>query len=452
MTTPVPAGAAESAGPARQAARALRQEEIAGARIGARLRVLLIPIVMAAVLYWVPDDTVWLIEACLLVVLAMGAVQIALLSDRHFRPWHLHVAVAVEMGAVGLGMFGGHIFFDPPWPPHTILDGGVVVYFFFFLALVALDFSPWLVLWAGAVAAAIWSAGVLWIASLPESVAGIPPGATLDEALALLQHPHFVDLDVWAQDILAIGITTVAMAAVVLRARRLLARQIAAARERSNLARHFSPNMVDALARQDSPLAEVRRQEVAVMFVDVVGFTRLSERLGADGTIDLLRALHRRLERIVFEHRGTFDKFLGDGIMATFGTPEPRPDDAANALRAGLEVVEEAAVWNGERSRAGREPVRLSVGLHFGEAVLGDVGSTRRLEYAVLGDTVNVAARLEELTRALGVTLAASDALVGKAGLSDTGLVDAGDRSLRGRDGAIRVWTAAPRPDGGSGR
>ena len=185
------------------------------------------------------------------------------------------------------------------------------------------------------------------------------------------------------------------------------------------------------------------------MFVDIVGFTRMAERQTPEEVVSLLRQFHARLEAAVFDHHGTLDKFLGDGLMATFGTPEPGPHDAGNAVWCGRAMLADIARWNDERSKAGEEPIRVSIGLHFGPVVLGDLGTERRLEYAVLGDTVNVASRLEALTRDLGVSMAVSDTLVnavrdngGADGVTVlSGLQAAGQQHLRGRDEPIGVWT-----------
>ncbi|MBT6204287.1 MAG: adenylate/guanylate cyclase domain-containing protein [Alphaproteobacteria bacterium] len=185
------------------------------------------------------------------------------------------------------------------------------------------------------------------------------------------------------------------------------------------------------------------------MFVDIVGFTRMAEQQTPEAVVTLLRAFHSRLEARVFEHQGTLDKFLGDGLMATFGTPEPGPHDAANAMRCSLDMLADIEAWNVERQEAAEDPIRISIGIHYGSIVLGDIGSERRLEYAVLGDTVNVASRLEVLTRELSVRLAVSDALAcaldnddqptGRQALA--GLINAGPQHLRGRDQPIAVWT-----------
>lgn len=165
----------------------------------------------------------------------------------------------------------------------------------------------------------------------------------------------------------------------------------------------------------------------------------------------LLRDFHAHMEGAVFDHHGTLHKFLGDGIMATFGTPEPGPDDAANALACARDMLARMDRWNEKRLAENKETVPLSIGLHYGNVVLGDIGSERLLEFAVIGDAVNVASRLEELTRDLGTRLIVSDALMEAIPSSDTAAREdlAGTLALRqqvalrGRDNPITVWTAA---------
>jgi adenylate cyclase len=134
--------------------------------------------------------------------------------------------------------------------------------------------------------------------------------------------------------------------------------------------------------------------------------------------------------------------------MATFGTPHPGPRDAANALAAARAMLTRIAGWNEERAGAGAPPIRLSVGIHYGEVVLGNIGTERRLEFAVIGDVVNVACRLETLTRILHTQLVVSDALLAAVRNEDcngadatVGLRRASPRMLRGRDAPVEVWT-----------
>ncbi|MGI9353987.1 MAG: adenylate/guanylate cyclase domain-containing protein, partial [Rhizobiaceae bacterium] len=187
---------------------------------------------------------------------------------------------------------------------------------------------------------------------------------------------------------------------------------------------------------------------VAVLFTDIVGFTQYAERTAPDEVMELLRTYHELVEKAVFDHGGTLDKYLGDGAMATFGTPEAGPDDAQNALAAARQMLSEMEELNTQRERDGLEPVRMSVGLHFGTVTLGDIGSSRRLEFAVIGDTVNVASRLESASRELDCRCVVSDDLMKRVdadgprdGDCVNGFEPRAGVQLRGRQTPIDVWT-----------
>jgi adenylate cyclase len=225
-------------------------------------------------------------------------------------------------------------------------------------------------------------------------------------------------------------------------------RQMTAERARSHLARHFSPNMVDALQAADETLGEVRHQDVGVLFADIIGFTRLSEKLAPERVVAILRSFHRRMAHIVFSHDGTLDKYIGDAVMATFGTPRTGPQDAVNALLCARAMVEELGRWNRKRIARGAAPIQVSIGVHYGRAVLGDIGDERRLEYAVIGDTVNVASRVERLTRTVGANILVTQDLVDAArrqspelaATAMAGFVPDKQRYLRGRSEPVLLW------------
>ena len=182
-------------------------------------------------------------------------------------------------------------------------------------------------------------------------------------------------------------------------------------RARINLGRYVPPSMADMLAESDEPMGPPREQPIAVMFADIVGFTQLSADLPAGELFDLLRGFQSRLAEIVFAHDGTLDKFIGDGAMVTFGTPDAGPHDAGNALACAVAIVDAVDRLNQARTRNGAPPISIAIGLHYGPALLGNVGDERRLEFAVIGDTVNVAARLEENARFLEAHIVASEAI-----------------------------------------
>ncbi len=235
------------------------------------------------------------------------------------------------------------------------------------------------------------------------------------------------------------------LALAVWRARRLAFEQVKLARERANLSRYFSPNRAEELARSAAVVGTVRQQQVAVLFVDIVGFTRMSESLPPTAVIDLLREFHRRMAAAVFAHGGTLEKYIGDAVMATFGTPTAAPDDAARAIACARTMLGSISDWNAERHVAGERPIRVAIGAHHGEVVLGDVGDERCMEFAVLGDTVNVASHLEGLCRQLGAAITVSDELLGRAHITSDdraleGFVPIEPQYLKQRSDAVQVW------------
>jgi adenylate cyclase len=226
----------------------------------------------------------------------------------------------------------------------------------------------------------------------------------------------------------------------------------AAERARSNLSRYFSPNIVELLAAQDEPLGAVRRQTVAVLFVDIVGFTRMAEAMPPEAVVTLLRQFHQRMTAQIFACGGTVEKYIGDEILAVFGVPTASGDDAANALNCAERMLDALDHWNAERVRDGETLLAIGIGLNYGPAVLGDVGSEHSMSFTVIGDIVNTASRLQGLTRTLKTSLVVGGPLIDaiRAGSSETAaplvsqLQDQGEQALRGRAGAVRVWTRKP--------
>ena len=220
-------------------------------------------------------------------------------------------------------------------------------------------------------------------------------------------------------------------------------------RARANLSRYFAPNLVDMLSTNDQPFGPTRASQVAVLFADIVGFTRLCSEDEPEDVFALLRAFQDRMADCIFACDGTLDKYIGDSVMATFGTPEGKPDDATRAVRCAHAMLASVDAFNEDQRDHGKRTIQVAIGAHYGTAFLGHVGSARRLEFTVIGDTVNVASRLEKMTRQLDVRLVTSQALVERVAAesgADTfeldGLVDLGVQPIRGRTATVRVWGA----------
>jgi adenylate cyclase len=198
-----------------------------------------------------------------------------------------------------------------------------------------------------------------------------------------------------------------------------------------------------------SPWARCGGKDVAVLFADIVGFTRMAERMTPEAVVTLLRQYHERMTVQIFACGGSVEKYIGDEIFAVFGVPEPSGEDAANALRCAERMIAALDVWNGEREQQGETPLAFGIGLNCGPAVIGDVGSEQSLSFTIIGDTVNTASRLQGLTRTLDTPLVVAEAIVNAINAAPSpdavellgALCDQGEQSLRGRSAPVRVWT-----------
>ena len=224
--------------------------------------------------------------------------------------------------------------------------------------------------------------------------------------------------------------------------RRHFERALAAASARDRVTnlfgQHVSPQVVERLlAIGAAELSEMRR--VCVMFVDIRGFTAASRsRLPAE-VVARLDAVFAILVEIVDRHHGIVNKFLGDGLLAIFGAPIDDPASAADAVAAAREMLRAIAAGN-----AGSDwPIRIGIGIHLGDAVAGTVGSPRRKEYTVIGDTVNLASRLESLNKDLGSELLVSDAVYAAAGDAIGDALLLGPVTVRGYAEPVTVWQLA---------
>ncbi|GLS31458.1 adenylate cyclase [Mesorhizobium albiziae] len=422
-------------------------------RDGARLQFWARSSAMAAIALFFLAFAKW--DAALAFTIGMLAVFFLLglfyyrLVQRRLAPTWLGTAIGtLDIVLLTFLIVGTNPFSTAVLPPALHLREGAFAYLLIFVSLGALTLSPRLVLWLGLVTAISWSAAVSWVVMQPGIIVASKLAANLSLAdrMQMEQNPNFVDIIAQSANVVLILIVTGILAMVVSRSRRLADDYIVAERARINLARHFSPNMVDELASADEPFGPVRRQDIAIVFADIVGFTKYSEDHPAEDVFELLREFHRRMEQVVFDHGGTVDNYIGDCIMATFGVPQAAEDDAGRALRCAQAMAASVKQWNARRVAAGEDPVNVGVGAQYGPVIVGAVGSERSLSIAVVGDACNVASRLQALCRDLDADICLGANLieaVRREGSADflSGIVDHGPVSLRGRDEPVHVFT-----------
>jgi len=171
-------------------------------------------------------------------------------------------------------------------------------------------------------------------------------------------------------------------------------------RIRSDLGRYLPAPLVDRIVEREQDMClGGERSNITVLFADVVGFTPLAETHSAEEIVTLLNELFTILTEIIFRHQGTVDKFIGDSVMAFWGAPNPTENHAQLALKAAEDMQRWLDIGNeGWKQRFGIE-IQLAIGVNTGEAIVGNFGSSERMEYTSIGDCVNIAARLESMAR-----------------------------------------------------
>jgi adenylate cyclase len=368
---------------------------------------------------------------------------------RGWSPTAPYVFVLIDSLALAAVLATPNPFSAVAVPPAMPFRYASFVFFFVLLMQMTFSFRPRLLLWAGLCGAGAWTLAFAWVKGRPGVITDSPFATDLPTLLGSYFDPNYLSSLKYGNEVIAFLVVSAGLAVLVRRSRALVAERAEAERERSNLARYFSPKVVDVLAERDQPLGRGRRQAVGVLFADLAGFTTLAESTTPEEVMALLRGFHARMEDEVFRHGGCLEKFIGDALLATFGVPDPGARDATDALACARAMRQALETWNRERTTAGAPALRMGVGLHFGPVVLGDIGSARSMAFATVGDTINVASRLQTLTRELPAALVASADLVAAVQRegADPGLLKGleprGAHTLRGRDHPVEIWAEA---------
>lgn len=383
-----------------------------------------------------PTPFVYLIGGGISCYLLLGIAAYALAAPRLFRPWmelpffalDLTVYLVVLLGTAQA--FGISIAQVAALPPFLFL--------FILMALNAMRFNVWAMRFQSG---SILLTGLVWV--LAEAFGIAPRGTT---ALAADQ-PIFSFQANFFRLLMIIGAGAV-LVLTVMRTRRLLIDAITVTRRTDNLSRYLPKAVAERAAEQGiEALQRGRIQKAAVLFADIAGFSALAERIEPVALGQLLGELRGIQRQAIERHGGVVDKYIGDAVMAVFGIPEPAPDDAGRALAAALDMREAIAAWNADRAGTGLPTLRVGIGLHYGDVFAGAIGDDQRLEFATLGDTVNVAQRVEGLTRMLDASLLATKEAFDAAGADPAAWEALPPQPVRGRSEAVAVLRPRALPD-----
>ncbi|MGM0584866.1 MAG: adenylate/guanylate cyclase domain-containing protein [Pseudomonadota bacterium] len=297
--------------------------------------------------------------------------------------------------------------------PAVYLKAPTLLYAFILIALRTLRLEAGLVLATGAAAILGWAA--LFGYALAEAGAG---AVTRDWAEAMTTARILIGAEV--DKLLAIGAVTMVLAVAVERARRLMIRAAAERRATEDLSRFFAPGVAEAIRQADLDLARPGAlREATVLMADLQGFSETAGRLSPEDTVALLSEYHGRVVPIIHRHGGDIDKYLGDGILATFGAVRRGEGHAARGMAALRELLAEGERWRRARAARGLPAPAVCAAIDSGEVTLGIVGEDGRYEFTIIGEVVNRVAKLDKHGRALGVRGVATAALFEAAGRPD---------------------------------
>lgn len=337
------------------------------------------------------------------VFIAYGLFSIArlVLAYRRALPeWLLYVSVIADMALLMGLIYSFHYKYAQT--AVFYLKAPTLFYVFLFIALRALRFEARFVIFTGLTAAAGWIVLILYALG----GRGGPPNATNDFVEYMTSNAFLIQAE--ADKLLAILLTTAVLAIAISRARNLLIRSVSEGAAARDLSRFFDPGVANRIrsAAMSIKAGEGELRDVAILTVDLRGFTRLSVEMPPDDVMKLLQDYQGRVCPVIVANGGSIDKFLGDGILASFGAVAASTTAAADALRAADAVIEAVDRWGAERRSAGLPLLSVGLAVASGRVIFGAVGDGERLEFTVIGDAVNFASKLEkhnkdEQTRAL---------------------------------------------------
>jgi adenylate cyclase len=338
--------------------------------------------------------------------------------------WFLGLSVVIDIAVLMVTIWSFHLQYQAP--PSIYLKAPTLLYAFILIALRVLRAEPAWILLAGAATLAGWSILVAYALRNSGDMAvthsfkeyattgAVLLGAEVDKALSL-------------------AAVTLILAVATVRSRRLLMRAVTETHAATELSRFFAPEVASGIRmmRDNLKPGDALLRDAAVMMVDLRGFTRLSARLEPQQTLALIAEYQSRIVPAIRANGGSIDKYLGDGILATFGAARESATFAADALRAQTAVLQAAAAWASDREARGEASVGVGCAVATGPMLCGVIGVEDRLEWTVIGEAANLAVKLEKHCKGLGVAALTTQPTLDLA--RQQGMADGGWRALPGQ-------------------
>lgn len=310
------------------------------------------------------------------------------LSGR-LNAWFLKASVVIDIAVLMLTIWSFHLQYQQP--ATVYLKAPTLLYAFILIALRTIRFEAGYVMLAGI------SAIVGWLVLVAFAIAD-SSGMRITHNFAEYMTSNSILVGAEVDKVLSFAAVTTILCIAIVRARRLLVAAATEANAASELSRFFAPEVAVDIRASRSGLrpGDAMTRDAAIMMVDLRGFTKLAARLSPEQTMAHLREYHELMVPEIQRHGGAIDKYLGDGIMATFGAARTSETYAADAFRAMEAILAAAASQSTERLAKGQLPFRIGVALATGPVLFGVTGDESRLEFTVIGSVVNLAAKMEK--------------------------------------------------------
>lgn len=339
------------------------------------------------------DYIPWVLAAYLTLTL----VRLAWTHYRALPDWAVALSAVVDILLLMALIWSFHQRYEQP--PSFYLKAPTILYVFIFIALRALRFEARFVILTGLVACLGWGALMLYVIKFD------PTDTMITRDYVSYMTSNAILLGAEFDKIISILLVTIIIAVSLFRAKRLLVSAVAEQTAAQELSRFFPPEVAAKIKGSDRGIlaGSGESRDAAIMNLDLRGFTRFAATVSPDETMTLLSDYQRQMGPVVRKHGGSIDKYLGDGIMATFGASKPSNTYAADALRALEESMAVAARWQADRRQRDLPCPDVNGSLATGPILFGAVGDERRLEYTVIGDAVNLSAKLEKVNKEVAV-------------------------------------------------
>jgi adenylate cyclase len=334
--------------------------------------------------------------------IAIHLIMVIRGQNNRWMPWFFTTA---EIGFLVLTLISSARVLGLPL--ELALNASSIWLIFIYLVMGVLRLGPGLVLYSGLLFISAWIV-LLLVPASPSYPKDIAHAA--DHLGRAVEISHVLRISI-------IVVLTAALAFSAWLSRRAISQAIAEASVRQKMSRHFPKPILDKFLGQETS-APLYQLDAAVMFIDICGFTRLSEQLDSASIAALLMRFRSDIDVIIQRRGGVIDKFMGDGALVVFGLPEATGQDALQALRCALDIESHLHGQSMAAERSGFPRIMVGIGIHYGPVLAGVIGDGARVEFTVLGDTVNVAAKLQQAANRRGGEILASEEVTAAAGFS----------------------------------